>query len=156
EEAREMAERVKRAGLAVERRLVDELVLHGADMLAEIFADAGAIEHDIDAGRLQHRPGADAGAHQQGRAADRTRADDHLAARRHAALFMAAANDDAGGPALLDDDALHLTVRQDGEVGAFARGAEIGFLGAAAPAVALRRDREERAFHFAAIIFGER
>ena len=107
-------------------------------VILQVLADTGQVEHDGNVEFLQPRTGADARALQQLRRRDRAAAHEHFAARMRGRTFAAAQVRDARRALAVEQDAIGERVRDDLEVRPHLRLVEVAARGAGA--AALRRD----------------
>ena len=124
-------------GLAIERdRLRAGHLEVEFEVILQVRADAGAVGDYGDAVRGEFGAGADAGEFEQLHRVDRAAGEDHLAGGVDFVVLAVAVIGDAGGFGAFEQDFRREGVFDDGEVGAFSGGVEIGFGGGAAGAIA--------------------
>ena len=119
-------------------RLVAEPLQRADRVVLEVLAD-GQVLADLDAHRGQVRRRADAGEHEQLRGVVRAPADEHLALRAQLLQHVVLEVLDADRPVALEQEARRVGVRDDVDVAAGDRGAQVRRRRAAAAPVA---DRE--------------
>ena len=106
----------------------------GAEMVLQVFTDAGQVADHRKAEHLQLRPGPDPGQLEDLGRIERAAGDDHFATRARHQRFVATGVFDARGDACVDDHPRDHCVGHHGKVRAAARRVEVGRGGARAKA----------------------